>query len=93
MSEVLLADDPLYSELYDVRKEAETIGNLIEHDVMPELHVLRAQAPVHVGRQRELLGLPHHTMRCSVTRRAKRPSANRRPSHLASRTSPIRAMS
>jgi cytochrome P450 len=60
MSEVLLADDPLYSELYDVRKEAETIGNLIEHDVMPELHVLRAQAPVHVGRQRELLGLPHH---------------------------------
>ena len=27
---------------------------------MPQLHVLRAQAPVHKGRVRELLGLPHH---------------------------------
>lgn len=59
-TEVLLADDPLYRELYDVRKEAEAIGNLIERDVTPDIHALRAQAPVHVGRQRELLGLPHH---------------------------------
>jgi cytochrome P450 len=28
--------------------------------VMPRLHELRAQAPVHKGRVRELLGLPHH---------------------------------
>jgi len=60
MTEVLLTDDPLYEELYDVRREAAAIGNLIERDVAPELHALRAKAPVHVGRQRELLGLPHH---------------------------------
>lgn len=60
-TDVLLADDPLYEELYDVRREAEDIGNLIDvNAVMPKLHVLRAQAPVHKGRVRELLGLPHH---------------------------------
>lgn len=59
--DVLTADDPLYEELYDVRKEAESIGNLTElSQVMPRLHPLRAQAPVHKGRVRELLGLPHH---------------------------------
>lgn len=60
-TDVLLADDPLYEELYDVRREAEDIGNFIDvNAVMPQLHVLRAQAPVHKGRVRELLGLPHH---------------------------------
>lgn len=60
-TDVLLADDPLYEELYDVRREAEDIGNLIDvNAVMPQLHKLRAQAPVHKGRVRELLGLPHH---------------------------------
>jgi cytochrome P450 len=59
--DVLLADDPLYEELYDVRREAEGIGNLVDVDaVMPQLHLLRAEAPVHKGRVRELLGLPHH---------------------------------
>jgi len=54
----LLADDPLYTELYDVRREAETMGNFIEHDVTPEIHALRSQAPVHKGKLREVLGLP-----------------------------------
>jgi cytochrome P450 len=61
MTDVLTADDPLYEELYDVRREAEGIGNFVDvNAVMPQLHVLRAQAPVHKGRVRELLGLPHH---------------------------------
>ncbi len=60
-TDVLVADDPLYEQLYDVRREAEDIGNLIDvNAVMPRLHQLRAQAPVHKGRVRELLGLPHH---------------------------------
>lgn len=58
--DVLTADDPLYEELYDVRREAENIGNFIDRDVMPEIHTLRAQAPVHKGKLRELLGLPEH---------------------------------
>lgn len=61
MSDVLTADDPLYEELYDVRREAEAVGNLIDVGaVMPQIHRLRAEAPVHKGRVRELLGLPHH---------------------------------
>jgi len=61
MDDVLTTDDPLYEELYDVRNEAEAIGNFVDvNAVMPRLHELRAQAPVHKGRVRELLGLPHH---------------------------------
>jgi cytochrome P450 len=59
--DVLTADDPLYDELYDVRNEAEAIGNLTDvNAIVPQLHALRAKAPVHKGRVRELLGLPHH---------------------------------
>lgn len=58
--DAITADDPLYRELYDVRREAENIGNLIERDVMPEIHELRSRAPVHKGKLRELLGLPEH---------------------------------
>lgn len=58
--DVLTSDDPLYEELYDVRREAESIGNLVERDVMEEIHALRAKAPVHKGKLRELLGLPDH---------------------------------
>jgi cytochrome P450 len=56
--DVLTADDPLYDELYDVRREAEAMGNFIERDVTQEIHELRAQAPVHKGKLREILGLP-----------------------------------
>ena len=60
-ADVLTADDPLYEELYDVRREAEGIGNLVDvAAIMPQVHRLRAEAPVHKGRLRELLGLPHH---------------------------------
>jgi cytochrome P450 len=61
MTDVLTTDDPLYEELYDVRREAEGIGNLVDvNAVIPQIHALRARAPVHKGRLRELLGLPHH---------------------------------
>ena len=59
--DVLTTDDPLYEELYDVTNEAMSIGNWVDvKAIMPQLHALRAQAPVHKGRVRELLGLPHH---------------------------------
>jgi cytochrome P450 len=59
--DVLTADDPLYNELYDVTNEAKSIGNWVDvNAIMPRLHEFRAQAPVHKGRVRELLGLPHH---------------------------------
>ena len=61
VQDVLTADDPLYDELYDVTNEARSIGNWVDvGEIMPRLHELRAQAPVHKGRVRELLGLPHH---------------------------------
>ena len=59
--DVLTADDPLYDELYDVTNEAMAIGNWVDIKViMPQLHALRAKAPVYKGRVRELLGLPLH---------------------------------
>jgi cytochrome P450 len=60
MSEVLLADDPLYEQLYDVRREAEEFGNLVEQDMNAPMSSLRAKAPVHKGYLRDLLGLPPH---------------------------------
>jgi cytochrome P450 len=59
MTDVLIADDPLYEELYDIRREAMEIGNLIEEDVNPQLNQLRGTAPVQKGYLRELLNLPH----------------------------------
>jgi hypothetical protein len=60
MEDVLTADDPLYTKLYDVASEARHIGNYVELDPFPAIHALRAQAPVHKGRLRELLGLPYY---------------------------------
>ena len=61
MTDVLTADDPLYEELYDVRREAEAIGNLVDvESIMPRVHALRANGPVQKGRMRELLNLPGH---------------------------------
>jgi cytochrome P450 len=60
MNQVLTADDPLYEELYDVRREAEEIGNLIDEDINPRLAELRSRGAVQKGRLRELLGLPAH---------------------------------
>lgn len=60
MEDVLTADDPLYSKLYDVASEAKHIGNYVEIDPFPAIHELRAKAPVHKGKLRELLGLPYY---------------------------------
>jgi cytochrome P450 len=60
MSDVLTADDPLYEELYDVRREAMEFGNLVEEDMNPRMNALRERAPVQKGYLRELLGLPEH---------------------------------
>jgi cytochrome P450 len=58
MTEVLLADDPLYEELYDVRREAMEMGNLLEEDANPAMNALRDSAAVQKGNLRDLLHLP-----------------------------------
>jgi cytochrome P450 len=60
MNDVLTADDPLYKDLYDVRREAMEMGNLVEEDMNPKLSALRDRAPVQKGFLRELLALPPH---------------------------------
>jgi cytochrome P450 len=60
MADVLVADDHIYEELYDVRREAEEMGNLVEGDIYPGLNGLRDHAPVQKGLLRDLLGLPEH---------------------------------
>ena len=71
MNSVLVGDDPLYEELYDVRREAEEIGNLVEEDVNPAMNALRNSAPVQKGYLRELLKLPaHHRHAAAVAGRA-----------------------
>lgn len=60
MTDALLADDPLYAELYDVRKEAEAMRNYVAEDQTEAIAALRAKAPVHAGTLRELLHLPEH---------------------------------
>jgi cytochrome P450 len=69
MTDVLIADDPLYEELYDVRREAIEIGNLVEEDMNPAMNALRDRAPVHKGYLRDLLGLPpHHRLAAAAGR-------------------------
>ena len=51
-------DDDLYEALYDVRREAEEIGNYIDHDPYPTMNALRERAPVQKGFMRQLMGLP-----------------------------------
>lgn len=58
MNSLLTADDPLYRELYDVRREGEILGNLVEKDMNPELKSVRERGGVQKGFLRELLGLP-----------------------------------
>jgi cytochrome P450 len=60
MDSALIADDPLYFELYDVRNEALEFGNLVETDVNSAMGELRSRAPVQKGFLRELLDLPPH---------------------------------
>jgi cytochrome P450 len=60
MADVLITEDPLYLELYDVRREAQVMGNLVEEDRTAAISALRTKAPVHAGYLRELLNLPEH---------------------------------
>ena len=60
MTDILVADDSLYEDLYDVRREAEQAGNLIERDMNPDMCALRDKAAVHKGFLRDLLKLPPH---------------------------------
>lgn len=69
MTDVLIADDTIYEELYDVRREAEHAGNLVEEDMNPAMGALRERAPVQKGFLRELLGLPHHQRHVSAVGR------------------------
>ena len=57
-SDTLTSEDDLYDALYDVRREAEEIGNYIEGDPYPAINALREKAPVQKGFLRELLVLP-----------------------------------
>lgn len=52
------SDDDLYESLYDVRKEAEEVGNYIDHDPYPAMNALREKAPVQRGFLRQLMDLP-----------------------------------
>jgi cytochrome P450 len=69
MADVLIADDPLYEELYDVRNEGVAHGNLVEEDMNPAMRRLRERAPVQKGFLRELLGLPPHHRHSSAAAR------------------------
>ncbi len=71
MTDILTSDDPLYAELYDVRREAEAMGNDVDRDTTAEVAALRAQAPVHASSLRELLGLPVHRRHPLADGRAK----------------------
>ena len=51
-------DDDLYGALYDVRREAEEMGNYIDHDPYPVMNALRERAPVQKGFMRQLMELP-----------------------------------
>ena len=59
-------DDDLYEALYDVRKEAEEIGNYIDHDPYPTMNALRERAPVRQGFMRQLMeaSIPLKTSLC-----------------------------
>ena len=54
----LVQDDELYDQLYDVKREAEELGNYIDVDPNPLMGALREKGPIHRGFLRELLGLP-----------------------------------
>jgi cytochrome P450 len=69
MADVLIADDPLYEELYDVRREASEFGNLVEQDMNPAMCALRGCGAVQKGFLRELLGLPLYHRHVAATGR------------------------
>jgi cytochrome P450 len=69
MADLLIADDPLYEELYDVRREASDFGNLVQEDMNPPMCALRDRGAVQKGFLRELLGLPLYHRHVAATGR------------------------
>jgi len=57
-SSISTADDELYDALYDVKREAEEMGNYIDHDPYPTMNALRGQGAVQKGFMRQLMELP-----------------------------------
>ena len=60
MNDVLTGDDSLYETLYDVRNEAQRIGNLVDRDMNGPMCELRDRGAVQKGFLRQLLNLPQH---------------------------------
>ena len=60
MNTALTTDDPLYEQLYDVRREAIEMGNLVEGDMNAAMSALREKGAVQKGFLRQLLDLPTH---------------------------------
>jgi len=56
-NETLTSDDPRYSELFDVRKEAAAVGH-VYGDLTPQFNALRERCSVHQGSLRQILNLP-----------------------------------
>jgi cytochrome P450 len=52
------SDDDIVGALYDVRKEAEEIGNYVEGDPYPAMNAARGRGAVQKGFLRQLLQLP-----------------------------------
>ncbi len=59
-ADVLTREDPLYEELYDVRREAMHAGNFVDKDINLPLAELRTRGAVQKGYLRDLLNLPEH---------------------------------
>ena len=57
MADSLTSDDPRYSQLFDVQKEAAETG-AIYGDLTPRMNALRDQCPVQKGSLRQLLDMP-----------------------------------
>jgi cytochrome P450 len=68
MADVIVAEDPRYREMFDVRNEARGASGLIEADMNASFAALRAQAAAHPGYLRELMNLPEHHPRFSNPR-------------------------
>ena len=58
IAETVTGDDDLYEALYDVRREAEDVGNYIDHDPYPAMNALRERGAVQKGFLRQLMDLP-----------------------------------
>ena len=61
MTDEIVADDPRYSEMFDVAKEAAGRGKELYGDLSPRMNALRERGAVLKGLGTELLGLHEHS--------------------------------